>query len=356
VLMLIGVVRLLQVAGIASTSAFFNVYLDAELNIPTAQIGLVTAVGRLLAAPAALVTPLLTARMGERSAVFWSSLATALAMLPLALVPHLAAAGLTFVGVVGLSSVRYAASMGYFMALVPPRQRGAVAGVTEMAAGFSFTAMTFGGGYLIAVIGYRSLFLLGAALTGLGALVFALAFRAGTESRQQRGSRGASARSAPASGTTSVPRVRQGHREGELPVQAKERVLILCTANSARSQMAEGLLRALAGDRYEVFSAGARPSVVNPMAVAAMDERGIDIRGQHSKHLNEFIGQPFDYVITVCDTAAETCPAFPGRATRIHWSFSDPAAVEGEEARMAAFRQVRDAIEARLRQWLAEDR
>ena len=134
----------------------------------------------------------------------------------------------------------------------------------------------------------------------------------------------------------------------------KQRVLILCTGNSARSQMAEGLLRALAGDRFDVFSAGSTPSVVNPLAIAAMDERGIDIRAQRSKHLNEFLDQPFDYVITVCDNAAEACAIFPGRALRIHWSFPDPAAVEGREAeRLASFRAVCDAIEAQLRAWLA---
>jgi arsenate reductase len=121
--------------------------------------------------------------------------------------------------------------------------------------------------------------------------------------------------------------------------------------------MAEGLLRALAGDELAVFSAGTRPSVVNPFAIAVMRERGIDISGQRSKHLDEFRAQPFDYVITVCDSAAETCPVFPGRARRIHWSFPDPAAVAGSDAeRQAAFRQVRDAIEARLREWLAERR
>ncbi|GAB4208571.1 MAG: arsenate reductase ArsC [Roseiflexaceae bacterium] len=132
------------------------------------------------------------------------------------------------------------------------------------------------------------------------------------------------------------------------------KVLILCTANSARSQMAEGLLRALAGDRFEVFSAGSRPSIVNPLAIAAMDERGIDIRGHRSKSLNEYLSEPFDYVITVCDNAAEGCPVFPGRAERIHWSFPDPAAAEGdEEARLASFRTVRNAIEAQLREWVA---
>jgi arsenate reductase len=121
--------------------------------------------------------------------------------------------------------------------------------------------------------------------------------------------------------------------------------------------MAEGLLRTLAGDELAVFSAGTRPSVVNPFAIAVMRERGIDISGQRSKHLDEFRAQPFDYVITVCDSAAETCPVFPGRARRIHWSFSDPAAVAGSDAeRQAAFRQVRDAIEVRLREWLAERR
>ena len=136
-----------------------------------------------------------------------------------------------------------------------------------------------------------------------------------------------------------------------------ERVLILCTGNTARSQMAEGLLRALAGERLAVFSAGTRPSVVNPLAIEVMRERGIDISGHRSKHLDEFRAQPFDYVITVCDSAAETCPVFPGRAQRIHWSFPDPAAVAGSDAeRRAAFRQVRDAIEARLRAWLAEQR
>ena len=133
----------------------------------------------------------------------------------------------------------------------------------------------------------------------------------------------------------------------------KERVLILCTGNSARSQMAEGLLRNLAGERMEVFSAGTKPSVVNPLAIEAMHEQGIDISGHRSKHLDEFRAQPFDYVITVCDSAAETCPIFPGKAERIHWSFPDPAAAQGSEAeRLAAFRQVRDNIERHLRAWV----
>ena len=135
----------------------------------------------------------------------------------------------------------------------------------------------------------------------------------------------------------------------------KQRVLILCTGNSARSQMAEGLLRTLGNDHFDVFSAGSKPSVVNPFAIEAMHERGIDISSYRSKHLNEYLHEPFDYVITVCDQAAETCPIFPGRATRLHWSFTDPAAVEGSHAeKLAAFRTIRDAIETRLTQWLQE--
>lgn len=132
----------------------------------------------------------------------------------------------------------------------------------------------------------------------------------------------------------------------------KQRVLILCTGNSARSQMAEGLLRHLAGDRFEVLSAGSKPSVVNPFAIEAMRQRGIDISGQRSKHLSQYLDQPFDYVITVCDNAAETCPIFPGRAQRIHWSFPDPAAAHGSDADiLAAFARVRDDLEARFSAW-----
>jgi arsenate reductase len=125
----------------------------------------------------------------------------------------------------------------------------------------------------------------------------------------------------------------------------KKRVLILCTGNSARSQMAEGLLRAAAGDRVEAYSAGTKPSSVRPEAIAVMAEEGIDIRGHRSKSVDEFAGQEFDLVITVCDHANEICPVFPGRARRVHRSFEDPAAVVGtEEERLAAFRRVRDEI------------
>lgn len=134
-----------------------------------------------------------------------------------------------------------------------------------------------------------------------------------------------------------------------------QRTLILCTANSARSQMAEAILKSLAGERMEVYSAGSKPSVVNPFAIQAMAEQAIDISGYRSKHLNEFLSQPFDYVITVCDNAAETCPVFPGPAQRIHWSFPDPAAVKGTDAeQLAAFRSVRNSLEDTFRSWLAD--
>ena len=110
-----------------------------------------------------------------------------------------------------------------------------------------------------------------------------------------------------------------------------KRVLILCTGNSARSQMAEGLLRSFGGGRFEVFSAGTKPSVVRPEAIAVMSELGIDLSSHRSKHVGEFDGQHFDYVITVCDNANESCPIFPGDTERIHWSFPDPAAIEGTE-------------------------
>jgi arsenate reductase (thioredoxin) len=134
----------------------------------------------------------------------------------------------------------------------------------------------------------------------------------------------------------------------------KKRVLILCTGNSARSQMAEGLLRQDGADKFEVFSAGVEPSHVRPQAIEAMREIGIDISGHRSKSVEEFTGQEFDYVITVCDNANERCPVFPGKTERIHWSFDDPAAAAGDEAaRLAVFRRVRDEIRGRLRDFIA---
>jgi len=125
----------------------------------------------------------------------------------------------------------------------------------------------------------------------------------------------------------------------------KKRVLILCTANSARSQMAEGLLRADYGDRFDVESAGTRATFVRREAIAVMKELGINISGHRSKVVDEFADQIFDYVLTVCDNANESCPIYPGHANRIHRSFEDPAAVQGsDDERLASFRKVRDEI------------
>ncbi|HEV8190941.1 MAG TPA: arsenate reductase ArsC [Ktedonobacterales bacterium] len=135
------------------------------------------------------------------------------------------------------------------------------------------------------------------------------------------------------------------------------RVLFLCTHNSSRSQMAEGYLRARGGERYEAFSAGTQARGINPLAIKALAERGIDISdsvSHRSQTLQEFLGRQMDLVVTVCDEATEECPLFPGARHQEHWSFPDPSAATGtEEQRLAVFRQVRDTIEARLRAWLA---
>lgn len=132
----------------------------------------------------------------------------------------------------------------------------------------------------------------------------------------------------------------------------KARVLFLCTHNWARSQMAEGLLLSAYGDRFDVFSAGTEATHVRPLAIAAMADVGIDISGQRSKVLTEFVQQPFDYVITVCDQANESCPFFPNAAQRLHWSFPDPSRATGDEAaQLAVYREVRDAIAAQIDTW-----
>jgi arsenate reductase len=129
----------------------------------------------------------------------------------------------------------------------------------------------------------------------------------------------------------------------------RARVLFLCTHNSTRSQMAEGLLRHLAGDRFESHSAGTEATRVRPLAIRAMEEIGVDISGQESKTLERYQQEPFDYVITVCDDANEACPFFPGAQSRLHWSFKDPSKAEGsEEERLAVFREVRDGIRRRI--------
>jgi arsenate reductase len=136
----------------------------------------------------------------------------------------------------------------------------------------------------------------------------------------------------------------------------KRTALVLCTGNSARSQMAEGLLRNEGGDRFAVFSAGTKPSVVRPEAIAVMAEIGIDISTHRSKSVDEFIGRHLDLVITVCDNANEACPIFPGTTQRLHWPFPDPAAVNGrEEVRLEAFRKVRDQILGRVKVFLKGD-
>lgn len=130
----------------------------------------------------------------------------------------------------------------------------------------------------------------------------------------------------------------------------KTRVLFLCTHNSARSQMAEGLLRHLSGDRFEVMSAGTEATHVRPLAIRAMSEVGVDISTQESETLARYLDEPFDCVITVCDEANEACPFFPGASERLHWSFPDPSKAQGtEEERLEVFRRVRDDIEDRIR-------
>src|SRR3712207_4389626 len=137
----------------------------------------------------------------------------------------------------------------------------------------------------------------------------------------------------------------------------KPRVLFLCTHNSARSQMAEGVLRNLGEDRFEVHSAGTEATRVRPLAIRAMDEIGIDISGQESKTLEQYLGEPFDYVITVCDEANEACPFFPGARNRLHWSFRDPSRATGsDEERLEVFREVRDEIRERIEKELVNEK
>ena len=137
---------------------------------------------------------------------------------------------------------------------------------------------------------------------------------------------------------------------------SKESVLFLCTHNSARSQMAEGLLRHLAGDRFDAYSAGTEATRVRPEAISVMSELGMDISGQESKTLEHYLGEPFEYVVTVCDDANEACPVFPRAKNRLHWSFEDPSQAGGEkEERLAVFRRVRDEIQARVRSLVEEE-
>ena len=138
----------------------------------------------------------------------------------------------------------------------------------------------------------------------------------------------------------------------------KKRVLFLCTGNSARSQMAEAFLRMYAGDRFEVYSAGLEPKGINPLTVQVMEEIGFPLDGHTSKGVNVYLGKVlFQYLITVCDDAEKNCPTtWPGINKRLHWSFEDPAAYQGgEEAKLAKFREIRDQIQRKIKQWIEEE-
>ena len=140
---------------------------------------------------------------------------------------------------------------------------------------------------------------------------------------------------------------------------SKIKVLFLCTGNSARSQMAEAFLRKYGGERFEVYSAGLEPKGINPYTERVMEEVGVSLSGQYSKHVKEYMGKVhFGYLITMCDEAEETCPTtFPGIGQRLHWPFEDPSAFTGsEDEKLAKFREVRDQIEQRIKAWLAEQR
>ncbi|MBX2997228.1 MAG: MFS transporter [Caldilineaceae bacterium] len=176
-LIMLVVVRIFQVSGVATTSIFYNVYLDTDLNVPTTQIGILSALGRLMAVVAALLVPWMARRWGNLNLVIWACMGTALSFLPLALIPHWGAAGIGYIGVVGLSALRYPAFIVYAMELVAPEQRGTVAGSGEMAAGLIFAAIALGGGYWISAFGFPTLFLIASLLSAIGGLSFWAYFR-----------------------------------------------------------------------------------------------------------------------------------------------------------------------------------
>ena len=170
-------IRLLVVTGVGTLFIFFNVYMDAGLHISTVHIGVLSAIGRLLSIPTALIVPLLTRQWGTGHTAAWASLGTAISMLPLILISHWSAAGLGFIGVLALTSIRYPTFLVYTMEVVSPARRGTMSGAGEMASGLSFSAMALGGGYIIEALGYRSLFLTGAILTVVGTLSFLIHLR-----------------------------------------------------------------------------------------------------------------------------------------------------------------------------------
>ena len=138
---------------------------------------------------------------------------------------------------------------------------------------------------------------------------------------------------------------------------SKIKVLFLCTGNSARSQMAEAFLRKYGGDQFEAYSAGLEPRGIHPSTERVMEEVGISLSDQHSKHVKEYMGKVhFGYLITMCDEAEQNCPTvFPGVGQRLHWSFEDPSAFVGSaDEKLAKFRKVRDQIEQRVKSWLSE--
>ena len=133
----------------------------------------------------------------------------------------------------------------------------------------------------------------------------------------------------------------------------KKRILFLCTGNSCRSQMAEGFLRHLCGDKFEVYSAGVDPTLINQLSVKVMNEVGIDISGQRSKYAAEFLNQRFDYIVTVCDNAKQTCPNFPGVHEKIHWNLKDPAQAHGsDDDKIVFFRKIRDEIKQKIENFI----
>ena len=137
---------------------------------------------------------------------------------------------------------------------------------------------------------------------------------------------------------------------------AVRKVLFLCTGNSARSQMAEGLLNALSGGKWKAWSGGVFPSYVHPLAIRAMEEMRIDISRQTSKSMDQFLNEAFDYIITLCDEAAQSCPAFPGQGKRLHWPLEDPAAAIGTiEDRLVVFRRIRDEIKTKIEEFLKSE-
>lgn len=183
---LLQIIRMLQVCGVATIVVFFNVYLDNHLHAATSTIGTISALGRLIAVPVALLTPLLTRRIGNLNVVVLSCLVVTVGYLPLGFVPTVGAAAIGYIGVVGLSAMRYPAFMNFAMRIVPPRQRGVFNGAGEMSAGVAFTGLALGGGYMIPALGYQSLFLLTAALNLAGAILFWWFFRGFRRKKSER--------------------------------------------------------------------------------------------------------------------------------------------------------------------------